>query len=174
MLSAGTCFLPSSGGKCARGDWDPTLCRTVAAPALQGSTGPVALRTVPSRGQPLSLSQQQDEQEALTHSEQHRAKRSTYFSPLSGTCAGCTSILTRSPCLPAERGAGTEQDVSIHAAHPTCRKSPFIQHNPPCRAQELPKLGLQQSGAPFRQFPDQNPYPEGDFYPVFHALLQHK
>lgn len=89
-------------------------------------------------------------------------------------CAGCTSILTQSPCLPAERGAGTEQDVSIHAAHPTCRKSPFLQHNPTCRARALPRLGLQQSGVPFAPFPDRNPYPKGDFYPVFHALLQHK
>lgn len=32
----------------------------------------------------------------------------------------------------------------------------------------------QQSGVPFIPFPDRNPYPKGDFYPVFHALLQHK
>lgn len=36
-------------------------------------------------------------------------------------------------------------------------------------------LGLQQSGVPLvLQLSDLNSYPKGDFYPVFHTLLQHK
>lgn len=106
---------------------------------LQSSPGAGALRTVLSREELLSSpSQQQGEQEALTHT---KLQRSTYFSRLSGTCAGCTSILTQSPCLPAEKVAGTERDVSIHTAHLTFRKSPFLQHNPTFRARALPRLG---------------------------------
>lgn len=131
----------------------------------------MALGIVPSREELLGSrchSSKMSRKPSLTQSST-KAQRSTYFSHLSGTCAGCTSTLTQSPCLPAERGARTEQDVSIHTAHPTCRKSSFLQHNPTFRAQ-----GPQQSGVLFASFPDWNPYPKGDFYPVFHALLQHK
>lgn len=153
-----------------------TGCPTTAGLEAFTATGPVALRTVPSREELLGSpchSSKMSRKPSLTQSST-KSQRSTYFSHLSGMCAGCTSTLTQSPCLPAERGAGTEQDISIHTAHPTCRKSPFLQHNPTFRAQALPKLGPQQSDVPFVPFPDWNPYPEGDFYPVFHALLQHK
>lgn len=107
---------------------------TSAQEPLHSSMGPVALRTVPSREELLGSpchSSKMSRKPSLTQSST-KSQRSTYFSHLSGTCAGCTSIPTQSPCLPAERGAGIERDVSIHAAHPTCRKGLFLQHNPTC------------------------------------------
>lgn len=87
-----------------------------------------------------------------------------YFSP------DTISLLT---CRDKQRPLKTDLFHTLPAP-PTVA---YLLHPTRFGAQALPVLGLQQSDAPkftVVHFPDLNSYPKGDFYPVFHTLLQHK